>query len=63
MYATDLAIELAKQGLPFRDAYQQAADPTCWTEGDPEASLAVRVSPGSGAALGLDVLRERLAAT
>jgi argininosuccinate lyase len=61
MYATDLAIELAKQGLPFRNAYKQAADPARWAEGDPEASLAARVSPGSGAALGLEVLRERLA--
>jgi argininosuccinate lyase len=61
MYATDMAIELAKQGQPFREAYQQAADPTRWAEGDPEASLAARTSPGSGAALGLDVLRERLA--
>jgi argininosuccinate lyase len=60
MYATDLAIDLAKQGLPFREAYRQAADPTRWAEGDPEASLAARTSPGSGAALGLEVLRQRL---
>jgi len=61
MYATDLAIDLAKKGLPFREAYQQAADPARWAEGDPEASLAARTSPGSGAALGLAVLRARLA--
>ncbi len=60
MYATDLAIELAKQGMPFREAYKHAADPARWAEGDPEASLAARVSPGSGAALGLEVLRLRL---
>jgi argininosuccinate lyase len=60
MYATDLAIELSKQGLPFREAYQQAADSSRWVSGDPETSLSARTSPGSGAALGLDVLRMRL---
>jgi argininosuccinate lyase len=62
MYATDLAVDLAKQGTPFREAYRQAADPARWAEGDPEASLAARVSPGAAADLRLDVLRERLAA-
>jgi argininosuccinate lyase len=62
MYATDLAVDLAKQGTPFRDAYRQAADPARWAEGDPAASLAARVSPGAAADLRLDVLRERLAA-
>ena len=62
MYATDLALDLAKQGVPFREAYRQAADPARWAQGNPEASLAARVSPGSGAALGLYVLRGRLAA-
>lgn len=62
MYATDLAVQLASQGVPFRDAYKQAADPARWAQGDPAASLAARVSPGSGANLGLDVLRARLAA-
>ena len=62
MYATDLALDLAKQGVPFREAYRQAADPARWAQGNPEASLAARVSPGRGAALGLYVLRGRLAA-
>jgi argininosuccinate lyase len=62
MYATDLAVDLAKQGMPFRDAYRQAADSARWAEGDPAASLAARVSPGAAADLRLDVLRERLAA-
>lgn len=61
MYATDLALDLAKQGIPFREAYRQAADPSRWVQGSPEASLVARVSPGSGVALGLDVLWERLA--
>lgn len=62
MYATDLAVELARQGVPFRDAYRQAADPSRWAEGDPEASLAARVSPGASGDPRLDSLRQRLAA-
>ena len=60
MYATDLAIDLARQGVPFRDAYRQAADPARWEQGDPQASLA---APGETRAAGdmrLDHLRERL---
>ena len=60
MYATDLAVDLARQGVPFRDAYRQAADPTRWEQGDPEASLAARVSPGAAADLRLEALRQRL---
>ncbi|MGY0504160.1 argininosuccinate lyase [Luteimonas sp. e5] len=62
MYATDLAVDLARQGLPFRDAYREAADPERWAGGDPEASLAARVSPGAAGDLRLEQLRERLAA-
>jgi argininosuccinate lyase len=62
MCATDLALDLARQGVPFRDAYRQAADPARWAALDPLASLDARVSPGSGSQLGLDVLRARLAA-
>ncbi|HZX81294.1 MAG TPA: argininosuccinate lyase [Lysobacter sp.] len=60
MYATDLAIELALEGLPFREAYRHAADPARWAERDPQASLAARVSPGGPGALRLDVLKARL---
>ena len=60
MYATDLAVDLATQGIPFRDAYRQAADPARWAEGDPAASLAARVSPGAAGDLRLDTLRTRL---
>ena len=62
MYATDLAVDLAKQGLPFRDAYKQAADPARWTEGDSAASLAARVSPGAAGDLRLETLHARLQA-
>ncbi len=61
MYATDLAIDLARQGTPFRDAYRQAADPARWAEGDSAASLAARTSPGAAADLRLDLLRARWA--
>jgi argininosuccinate lyase len=60
MYATDLAVDLARQGVPFRDAYKQAADPARWEQGDPEASLAARISPGAAANLRLETLRQRL---
>jgi argininosuccinate lyase len=61
MYATDLAVDLAKQGMPFRDAYREAADPARWAEGEPAASLAARVSPGAAGDLRIDALRTRLA--
>lgn len=60
MYATDLAVDLARQGLPFRDAYRRAADPASWAQGDPQASIDARVSPGAAGDLQLGVLRERL---
>ncbi|MFC3552197.1 argininosuccinate lyase [Lysobacter cavernae] len=60
MYATDLAVDLARAGLPFREAYKQAADPARWAQGDPEASLVARVSPGAAADLRLGELRQRL---
>ncbi|MDQ3205289.1 MAG: lyase family protein, partial [Pseudomonadota bacterium] len=62
MYATDLAMDLARDGVPFRDAYRQAADPARWAEGNPKQSLAARTSPGAAADLRLDVLKARLAA-
>jgi argininosuccinate lyase len=62
MYATDLAVDMAREGMPFRDAYRAAADPARWAEGDAAGSLAARVSPGAAGDLRLDALRERLAA-
>lgn len=61
MYATDLAMDLARDGVPFRDAYRQAADPARWAAGNPQQSLAARTSPGAAADLRLGDLRERLA--
>ncbi len=60
MYATDLAVDLARGGVPFRDAYVQAADPARWEQGDPAASLAARTSPGAAGDPRLENLRERL---
>jgi argininosuccinate lyase len=62
MYATDAAIEQAVAGVPFREAYRQAAGASHDTgQGrTPESSLSARVSPGGAADLRLDELRERL---
>ena len=64
MYATDVAIEQAAAGVPFRDAYRAAAE-TAAAAGHgrtPEGSLAARVSPGAGHDLRLGELRIRLRA-
>ena len=64
MYATDVAIEQAAAGVPFREAYRAAAA-TAASAGEgrtPESSLAARTSPGAGHGLMLDKLRSRLAA-
>lgn len=44
MYATDIAIEQAVAGVPFRDAYRQASVAATDAARTPEASLAQRVS-------------------
>jgi argininosuccinate lyase len=62
MYATDVAVEAAARGVPFREAYRHAAE-GAGNAGEgrtPEASLAARVSPGASGDLRLDVLRARL---
>ncbi|MFN9740296.1 MAG: argininosuccinate lyase [Pseudomonadota bacterium] len=62
MYATDLAVEQAIAGVPFRDAYRAAAD-AAHTLGDrtPTQSLAARISPGACADLRLDAIAARIA--
>ncbi|PJJ97911.1 argininosuccinate lyase [Lysobacteraceae bacterium NML75-0749] len=59
MYATDLAVSLACQGMPFRDAYREAAKPERWAEGDPLQSLTERTSPGSAGDMQLALLQQR----
>lgn len=61
MYATDVAVEAAIAGVPFREAYKAAAA-TADSAGrgrTPEGSLAARSSPGAAADLRLDELRAR----
>jgi len=64
MYATDVAIEQAAAGVPFRDAYRAAAAAAnaAGQGRTPEQSLAARTSPGAHADLRLDDLRARLEA-
>ena len=64
MYATDVAVEQAAAGVPFRDAYRAAAASVDSAgEGrSPRGSLDARVSPGAAADLRLDALRGRLEA-
>ena len=62
MYATDVAVEQAAAGVPFRDAYRAAAE-SVESAGEgrsPAGSLGARVSPGAAADLRLDELRGRL---
>lgn len=61
MYATDVAVEQAVAGVPFREAYRAAAASAdqAGSGRTPESSLAARVSPGAAADLRLDELRER----
>ncbi len=61
MYATDRALELVVEGVPFRDAYRQAAAEIPSYEGrDATDSVDKRVSLGGAGNLGLDRLRARL---
>ena len=62
MYATDVAVEAAVAGIPFREAYRSAAAAadSAGQGRTPESSLAARVSPGAAADLRLDQLRARL---
>lgn len=62
MHATDLALAFARNGLPFREAYGKAADPAQWREKSALESLQARISEGSGVNLGLEKLKQRLAA-
>ena len=63
MHATDVAIEAAASGVPFRDAYRKAARDAAGAGAGrtPEQSLAARVSPGAAGDLRLDELQQRLA--
>jgi argininosuccinate lyase len=60
MYATDRAMELARAGVPFREAYQCAARAVEGEQRSPEASLDARSSPGGAAQPMLERLQARL---
>ncbi|WP_437758066.1 argininosuccinate lyase [Sorangium sp. So ce1389] len=60
-FATDRAVELAVQGVPFREAYRKvAAEIAALPAGDAAASLRARVSLGAPGNLALDELAQRL---
>lgn len=61
MYATDVAIEQAAAGVPFREAYRAAAaaSEAAGQGRTPERSLAERISAGAGGDLRLDLLCAR----
>lgn len=61
MYATDRAVELAAEGVPFRQAYRQVASNLGELQArEPEQSVAARTSPGACADLRLDEIASRL---
>lgn len=63
MLATDRAVELARDGTPFREAYRQVArEQASLTLGEhgAVASVRARVSPGACADLKLDTIEARL---
>ena len=61
MYATDEAVKLVSQGMPFREAYKQiGSNLENLEQGSPQQSMQERTSPGACADLKLDVLRSRL---
>lgn len=62
MFATDAAVELSGEGMPFRSAYRKIKEQPDRTAGrSPEDSLRQRVSPGGAGDLRLDEIRRRLA--
>ncbi len=61
MFATDRAIQLAAEGVPFRDAYRQVGQEIdAMTKLPIDESIAQRTSLGGSGNLGLDGLRKRL---
>jgi argininosuccinate lyase len=63
MLATDRALDMAREGTPFRDAYKSAAaDSGEFSAGGVAQSLASRVSPGGCGQLETGLLESRLEA-
>lgn len=60
MHATDLAVELSAEGVPFRHAYQQVVEEYSELESrSAQGSIRKRVSPGACADLQLKHLKQR----
>ncbi len=59
MFATDVAVDAAVAGIPFREAYRSAMDQGAG-ERDAGSSIEARVSPGACADLGLALMGESL---
>jgi argininosuccinate lyase len=63
LFATDLSVDLAREGMPFRDAYREVgARLRDMQDADAAESLEKRVSTGACGALELDRLEARLRA-
>ena len=60
MLATDIAVDAAKAGLPFREAYRVAMQSDGLAQHTGADSIAARVSPGACANLELDKLAAKL---
>ena len=60
VFATDRALELVQEGVPFRDAYRRVAkELDKLAERDPREAIRARTHQGSTGNLGLDVARRR----
>jgi len=63
LFATELSVDLAREGLPFREAYREVGRRLATLgPGEPAESLRQRVSPGGCGDLLLDDLQARLQA-
>jgi len=61
VFATDRALELVQEGLPFRDAYRRVAkELDQLADRDPREAIRARTHQGSTGNLGLDIARGRL---
>ena len=61
LFATDLSVDLAREGVPFRDAYREVGTRLAEIKPDDvDANLANRVSAGACGALELGRLEARL---
>ncbi len=62
LFATDRVLDLAREGIPFRDAYRQVADTLDQMKmEDPVANIRRKTHTGATGNLGLDMARQRLA--